>query len=280
MATYEELLEEIMLYGSSRPDRTGTGTRSIFGGRIEYDLADGFPLVTTKTIPFRLVAEELLWFLRGDKDIRYLQDRNVHIWDEWADKEDGYIGPMYGSQWRNWGAYYDTEQVLYDENDDGYMPGVDQIDAVIKSISTDPYSRRHVVSAWNVSDLPYMALAPCHIMFQFYVENDDTLSIQVYQRSADMFLGVPFNIASYALLTHMIAHLTGYGVGRLIWVGGDCHIYDNHQEQVSEQLCREEMGLPRLHIIGDHENISDFTIDSFYLDGYNPHPAIRGAVAV
>lgn len=266
--------------GSSRPDRTGTGTTSLFGGRIEYDLRNGFPLITSKRVPFRLVAEELLWFLRGDKDIRYLQERDVHIWDEWADKEDGYIGPMYGHQWRNWGEYYDTEQVLYDENDDGLMPGTDQIAAVIESICTNPYSRRHVVSAWNPTDIPYMALAPCHIMFQFYVEEDDVLSIQVYQRSADFFLGIPYNIASYALLTHMVAHVTGYGVGRLIWAGGDCHIYDNHRDQVKEQLSREYVPLPELEIVGDVDNIDDFTIDNFKVTGYNPHPTLKGVVAV
>ena len=173
--SYETMLREVLMEGSSRPDRTGTGTTSLFGGRIEYDLRNGFPLITSKRVPFRLVAEELLWFLRGDEDIRYLQDRDVHIWDEWADKY-GYIGPMYGFQWRRWGE-------RYEEFSDGPTPGVDQIAQVIESIKTDPYSRRHVVSTWNPTDIPYMALAPCHIMFQFYVEEGDVLSIQVYQRS-------------------------------------------------------------------------------------------------
>lgn len=277
--SYEDMLREVLMEGSSRPDRTGTGTTSLFGGRIEYDLRNGFPLITSKRVPFRLVAEELLWFLRGEDDIRYLQERDVHIWDEWAN-EYGYIGPMYGYQWRRWGEYYDYDSPMHDENDDGLVPGVDQIAQVIESVKSDPYSRRHVVSTWNPSDLPYMALAPCHIMFQFYVEEDDVLSIQVIQRSADFFLGIPFNIASYALLTHMVAHVTGYGVGRLIWVGGDCHIYDNHRDQVKEQLSREHVPLPELEIVGDVANIDDFTIDNFKVTEYNPHPTLKGVVAV
>lgn len=271
--SYEDMLRQVLTEGSSRPDRTGTGTTSIFGGRIEYDLRNGFPLITSKRVPFRLVAEELLWFLRGDKDILYLQERDVHIWDEWAKYTGGYIGPMYGYQWRRWGEEFDFE---YDVT----YPGVDQIAQVIESIKTDPYSRRHVVSTWNPTEIPYMALAPCHIMFQFYVEEGDVLSIQVYQRSADMFLGVPFNLASYALLTHMVAHVTGYGVGRLIWVGGDCHIYDNHRDQVKEQLSRERVPLPELEIVGDVANIDDFTIDNFKVEEYNPHPTLKGVVAV
>ena len=180
--SYEEMLREVLMEGSSRPDRTGTGTTSLFGGRIEYDLRNGFPLITSKRVPFRIVAEELLWFLRGDTDIQYLKERDVHIWDEWEDL-GGYIGPMYGFQWRRWGEYYDYDSPMHDEDDDQLVPGVDQIAQVIESIKTDPYSRRHVVSTWNPTDLPYMALAPCHIMFQFYVEDDDVLSIQVYQRS-------------------------------------------------------------------------------------------------
>lgn len=268
--SYETMLREVLMEGSSRPDRTGTGATSLFGGRIEYDLRNGFPLITSKRVPFRLVAEELLWFIRGDEDIRYLQERDVHIWDEWADKY-GYIGPMYGFHWRRWGEDYD---------DYGLIPGVDQIAQVIESIKTDPYSRRHVVSTWNPTAIPEMALAPCHIMFQFYVEEDDVLSIQVYQRSADMFLGLPFNISSYALLTHMVAHVTGYGVGRLIWVGGDCHIYDNHRDQVKEQLSREHVPLPELEIVGDVDNIDDFTLDNFKVTEYNPHPTLKGVVAV
>lgn len=270
--SYEEMLREVLMEGSSRPDRTGTGTTSLFGGRIEYDLRNGFPLITSKRVPFRLVAEELLWFLRGDTDIQYLKERDVHIWDEWAN-EYGEIGWMYGYQWRRWGEEFDF-------NYDFTYPGVDQIAQVIESIKTDPYSRRHVVSTWNPTDLPYMALAPCHIMFQFYVEDSGVLSIQVYQRSADMFLGVPFNLASYALLTKMVAHVTGYGVGRLIWVGGDCHIYDNHRDQVKEQLSREHVPLPELEIVGDVANIDDFTIDNFKLTEYNPHPTLKGKVAV
>ena len=277
--SYEDMLREVLMEGSSRPDRTGTGTTSLFGGRIEYDLRNGFPLITSKRVPFRLVAEELLWFLRGDMDIQYLKERDVHIWDEWAD-EYGYIGQMYGYQWRRWGEYYDFDSVLPDENDDGLIPGVDQIAQVIRSIRADPYSRRHVVSTWNPTAIPYMALAPCHIMFQFYVEDSGVLSIQVYQRSADMFLGVPFNLASYALLTKMVAHVTGYGVGRLIWVGGDCHIYDNHRDQVKEQLSRDYVPLPDLDIVGDVDNIDDFTIDNFKLTEYNPHPTLKGVVAV
>lgn len=180
--SYEDMLREVLMEGSSRPDRTGTGTTSLFGGRIEYDLRNGFPLITSKRVPFRLVAEELLYFLRGETNIKSLQDKNVHIWDEWAD-EYGYIGPMYGFQWRRWGEYYDYDSPMHDEDDDQLVPGVDQIAQVIESIKTDPYSRRHVVSTWNPTALPYMALAPCHIMFQFYVEEGDVLSIQVYQRS-------------------------------------------------------------------------------------------------
>ena len=436
--SYEDMLREVLMEGSSRPDRTGTGTTSLFGGRIEYDLRNGFPLITSKRVPFRLVAEELLYFLRGETNISTLQERGVHIWDEWADG-NGNLGPMYGHQLRNYGGrvesiaqpprppanqgaykrgldpvedflystwkgiigrcytsskdayrYYggkgvhvcdewfnfdtfstdvkllegwqgklrDPEGYQLDKDAKGsgfrYSPtdcvwlscsdnaaakrdveytvrhedgsvesltspaafirerglhqgnfssmlrgvrpkaqgwslvstvdhhkGVDQVSALITGIKADPHGRRHVMTTWNPSELSLMALPPCHgLVTQFNVTNDGHLDCQMYQRSADMFLGTPFNIASYALLTHMVAHVTGYGVGRLIWVGGDCHIYDNHRDQVKEQLSREHVPLPELEIVGDVANIDDFTIDNFKVTEYNPHPTLKGVVAV
>ena len=261
---YEDLLRDVLENGTPKSDRTGTGTRSVFGRQIRFDLAEGFPLITTKRVHFRSIAYELLWFLRGDGNISWLTEHGVTIWDEWAD-ENGELGPVYGVQWRSWPT-----------------PGgehIDQLAQIIDTIRRDPDSRRLIVSAWNVADIPNMALAPCHALFQFYVA-DGRLSCQLYQRSADMFLGVPFNIASYALLTHLVAAQTGLEVGEFIWTGGDCHIYDNHVEQVTEQLSREAFPLPTLRITGSHDDISGYAFEDLVVEDYRHHPAIRGAVAV
>ncbi|MGG7305571.1 thymidylate synthase [Curtobacterium sp. AB451] len=260
---YEDLLRRVLTEGTPKGDRTGTGTRSLFGAQLRYDLAEGFPLVTTKRVHFKSVAYELLWFLRGDGNARWLQEHGVRIWNEWAD-EDGDLGPVYGVQWRSWPTPSGEH--------------VDQIAQVIEQIRTNPDSRRLIVSAWNVADIPEMALAPCHAFFQFYVV-DGKLSCQLYQRSADMFLGVPFNIASYALLTHMIAAQTGLEVGEFVWTGGDCHVYDNHVEQVEEQLSRTAYALPTLEL-APRASIDDYEYEDFTVVGYHHHPAIRAAVAV
>jgi thymidylate synthase len=260
---YEDLLRRILETGTPKSDRTGTGTVSTFGERLRYDLSASFPLVTTKKVHFRSVAVELLWFLRGDGNVRWLQERGVSIWDEWADA-DGDLGPVYGVQWRSWPA------------PDGGT--VDQLQGVLDTLRTDPDSRRMVVSAWNVAALPEMALAPCHALFQFAV-HDGRLSCQLYQRSADMFLGVPFNIASYALLTRMVAAQVGLQPGEFIWVGGDCHVYSNHVEQVREQLSREVRPFPTLEI-APAPSLFEHVFEDFTLHGYDPHPAIRAAVAV
>ena len=261
---YEDLLRETLEHGTPKSDRTGTGTRSLFGRQLRFDLSEGFPLITTKRVHFKSVAYELLWFLRGESNVRWLQENGVSIWNEWADGE-GELGPVYGVQWRSWPTP-DGEQI-------------DQISQVIEQIKTDPDSRRLIVSAWNVSDIPSMALAPCHALFQFYVA-DGKLSCQLYQRSADLFLGVPFNIASYALLTHLIAAQTGLEVGDFVWTGGDCHIYDNHVEQVTEQLRREPFAPPTLRITHERESVFDYEYDDLELVDYVHHPAIRAAVAV
>ncbi|MGN6127929.1 MAG: thymidylate synthase [Humibacter sp.] len=261
---YEDLLRDVLANGTPKSDRTGTGTRSVFGRQLRFDLAEGFPLVTTKRVHFRSVAYELLWFLRGDSNVRWLQEHGVTIWDEWAD-EDGDLGPVYGVQWRSW------------PTPDGRH--LDQISSVLQTLRTDPDSRRMIVSAWNVAEIPDMALAPCHAMFQFYVA-DGKLSCQLYQRSADLFLGVPFNIASYALLTHMVADQVGLGVGDFVWTGGDCHIYDNHVEQVTEQLSRAPYPAPRLVITRHPDSIFDYEFEDFEVVGYQHHPAIRASVAV
>jgi thymidylate synthase len=260
---YEDLLRLVMATGTSKPDRTGTGTRSVFGHQMRFDLTAGFPLITTKRVHFRSVAIELLWFLRGEGSVAWLQDNGVTIWDEWAGP-DGDLGPVYGVQWRSWPA------------PDGRH--VDQIAQLLDQLRTDPHSRRLVVSAWNVADIPRMALAPCHALFQFYVA-DGRLSCQLYQRSADLFLGVPFNIASYSLLTHMIAQQVGLDVGEFIWTGGDCHIYDNHVEQVREQLSREIYAFPRLEL---HKaaTLFDYTFDDMEVVDYKHHPALRAPIAV
>ena len=266
---YEDLLRDVLEHGAHKGDRTGTGTRSVFGRQIRFDLSEGFPLVTTKRVHFKSVALELLWFLRGDSNVRWLQEQGVTIWDEWAD-DAGELGPVYGVQWRSWPT-----------PDGGH---IDQIAAVMDSLRTTPDSRRHIVSAWNVAEISTMALPPCHALFQFYVEPQEDgpgkLSCQLYQRSADMFLGVPFNIASYALLTHMVAQQLGMGVGEFVWTGGDCHIYDNHVEQVREQLSREPYPAPQLAIARVPESLFDYRYEDFEVLGYQHHPTIKAPIAV
>jgi thymidylate synthase len=261
---YEALLNEVLQEGTRKGDRTGTGTRSLFGRQLRFDLAEGFPLITTKRVHFRSIAYELLWFLRGESNVNWLQQNGVTIWDEWADAS-GELGPVYGVQWRSWPTAGGQT--------------IDQITEVIEEIRRNPDSRRLVVSAWNPADIPSMALAPCHALFQFYVA-DGKLSCQLYQRSADMFLGVPFNIASYALLTHMIAQQTGLEVGDFVWTGGDCHIYDNHVEQVELQLSREPFPAPTLTLARHPESIFEYDFEDFVVSDYQHHPGIRGAVAV
>ncbi|MGN6428340.1 MAG: thymidylate synthase [Leifsonia sp.] len=261
---YEDLLRDVLATGSHKSDRTGTGTRSVFGRQLRFDLADGFPLITTKRVHFKSIAYELLWFLRGESNVGWLRENGVTIWDEWAD-ERGELGPVYGVQWRSWPAPDGTH--------------IDQIQQVIDTLRTNPDSRRIIVSAWNVADIPDMALAPCHAFFQFYVA-DGKLSCQLYQRSADMFLGVPFNIASYALLTLMVAQQVGLQPGEFVWTGGDCHIYDNHVEQVTEQLTRDPFPAPRLRFARKPESIFDYRYEDFVVEDYQHHPAIRAAVAV
>ncbi|HEV6954151.1 MAG TPA: thymidylate synthase [Promicromonospora sp.] len=260
---YEDLLRDVLANGTRKADRTGTGTRSVFGRQIRYDLAAGFPLVTTKKVHLRSVVLELLWFLRGDSNVRWLQERGVTIWDEWAD-ESGELGPVYGVQWRSWPT-----------PDGGH---VDQIAKVVEQIRTNPDSRRHVVTAWNPAEVDDMALPPCHALFQFHVA-DGKLSCQLYQRSADLFLGVPFNIASYALLTHMVAAQTGLEVGEFVWTGGDCHIYDNHVEQVETQLARDPYPYPSLRL-APRDSIFDYEYEDVEVLGYVSHPAIKAPVAV
>ena len=260
---YEDLLRHVLGAGTHKSDRTGTGTRSVFGAQLRYDLSAGFPLITTKEVHFKSVAYELLWFLRGDSNVSWLQQHGVKIWNEWASPA-GELGPVYGVQWRSWPAPSGEH--------------IDQISAALELIRNDPDSRRIIVSAWNVGQIPQMALPPCHAFFQFYVA-DGKLSCQLYQRSADMFLGVPFNIASYALLTHMMAAQAGLGVGDFVWTGGDCHIYDNHLEQVQLQLSRDPRPYPELTLL-DRDSIFDYTHADITLRNYDPHPAIKAPVAV
>lgn len=260
---YEDLLRDVLATGTHKDDRTGTGTRSVFGRQLRYDLSQGFPLVTTKRVHFKSVALELLWFLRGESNVRWLQDQGVTIWDEWADA-DGELGPVYGVQWRSW------------PTPDGRH--IDQIAQVIEQIKANPDSRRLIVSAWNVAELENMALPPCHAFFQFYVA-DGKLSCQLYQRSADLFLGVPFNIASYALLTHMVAAQTGLEVGEFVWTGGDVHIYDNHVDQVRTQLEREPYPYPTLRL-ATRDSIFDYAYEDLEVVGYVHHPSIKAPVAV
>lgn len=289
MRQYLDLLEDIMSNGVDRDDRTGTGTRSVFGRQMRFNLKDGFPLLTTKRVYWKGVVEELLWFISGNTNCRYLQDRNVHIWDEWADK-NGDLGRIYGAQWRSFGAVgakgkflsYDRETGLRQISKGELIEQdntVDQLAEVIGMIRKNPSSRRLLVVAWNPIELPKMALPPCHCLFQFYVA-DGKLSCQLYQRSCDVFLGLPFNIASYSLLTHMIASICGLGVGDFIWTGGDTHLYLNHFDQAKTQLKRTPTELPRLIIRNKKESINDFRYDDFELVGYNPQPAIKAQISV
>lgn len=260
---YEDLMRHVFFHGVNKSDRTGTGTRSVFGYQMRFNLQNGFPLVTTKKLHLRSIIHELLWFLKGDSNIRYLHENGVTIWDEWAD-ENGDLGPVYGVQWRNWrGA---------DKN-------VDQIAELVHTIKTNPDSRRMIVTAWNVAELHKMALPPCHMMFQVYVA-DGKLSCQLYQRSCDIFLGVPFNIASYSLLTHMLAQQCDLEVGDFVWTGGDCHLYNNHFDQVRLQLSREPRPYPKLVIKRKPDSIFDYKFEDFEIVGYDPHPAIKAPVAV
>jgi thymidylate synthase len=265
MQPYLDLVRRALNEGEPRPDRTGTGTRSLFGHQMRFDLADGFPLLTNRKLHLKSIVHELLWFIRGETNIAYLKQNGVSIWDEWAD-ENGELGPVYGKQWRRWEA-----------------PGgqvVDQLRSAIDQIRRDPHSRRIIVSAWNVGDLPRMALAPCHAFFQFYVTGSGRLSCQLYQRSADLFLGVPFNIASYALLTHMIAQVTDLGPGEFVHTLGDAHLYENHLDQARELLEREPRPLPMLKLNPAVRDIDSFTFEDVEVVGYDPHPPIKALVAV
>jgi thymidylate synthase len=264
MRQYLDLLSHVMETGTDRMDRTGTGTRGVFGHQMRFNLADGFPMVTTKKLHRKSIVHELLWFIAGDTNIKYLQENGVKIWDAWAD-EDGDLGPVYGKQWRRW------------EGPDGTV--IDQLKQVIENIKANPNSRRHIISAWNPADVEDMALPPCHCLFQFFVA-DGKLSCQLYQRSADIFLGVPFNIASYALLTHMVAQVCDLEVGDFVHTFGDAHIYHNHFDQVREQLTREPMALPTLELNPEVSEIEDFTYADVKLVGYKAHPHIAGKVAV
>lgn len=264
MKQYLDLMQEILEKGSKKTDRTGTGTYSVFGRQLRFDLAEGFPLVTTKKLHLRSIIYELLWFLRGETNIKYLKDNGVSIWDEWAD-ENGELGPVYGSQWRSWPA------------PDGRH--IDQITQVLQQIKMKPDSRRHIVTAWNPAEVDKMALPPCHALFQFYVA-DGKLSCQLYQRSADYFLGVPFNIASYALMTHMFAQQCDLEPGEFVWTGGDVHLYTNHLEQAKLQLSREPYAIPQLVIKGKPGSLFDYQFEDFEIVNYQSHPSIKAPIAV
>ena len=263
MRQYLDLIQDILSNGCEKKDRTGTGTRSVFGRQLRFDLRNGFPLVTTKKLHLKSIVYELLWFLKGETNIKYLNDHGVRIWNAWADTS-GELGPIYGSQWRSWRSANGTS---------------DQISQVIEQIKTDPDSRRLIVSAWNVGELGNMALQPCHVLFQFYVVNR-RLSCQLYQRSADVFLGLPFNIASYSLLTHIIANQCGLQVDEFVWVGGDVHLYENHLEQARLQLQRSPLELPTLRLRRRPDHFTDFCLEDFEIEGYNPHPHISAPVAI
>ena len=264
MHQYHNLMKEVLAKGAQKSDRTGTGTVSVFGHQMRFNLADGFPMVTTKKLHLKSIIYELLWFLKGSTNNNWLKERGVSIWNEWA-APDGELGPIYGYQWRSWPAPNGKH--------------IDQISEVIETIKKNPDSRRIIVSAWNVADIPRMALAPCHAFFQFYVA-DGKLSCQLYQRSADIFLGVPFNIASYALLTHMVAQQCNLEVGDFIWTGGDCHLYSNHLEQVDLQLSRDFFPLPKLNILRKPDSIFDYEFEDFEIAGYESHPHIKAPVAI
>jgi len=264
MRQYHDLMKEVLAKGANKSDRTGTGTISVFGHQMRFNLAEGFPMVTTKKLHLKSIIYELLWFLKGSTDNNWLKERGVSIWNEWA-APDGDLGPIYGYQWRSWPAPNGQH--------------IDQITEVLETIKKNPDSRRIIVSAWNVADIPRMALAPCHAFFQFYVA-DGKLSCQLYQRSADIFLGVPFNIASYALLTHMMAQQCNLEVGDFIWTGGDCHLYSNHLEQVDLQLSRDFFPLPKLNILRKPASIFDYEFEDFEIVGYESHPHIKAPVAV
>jgi len=303
MRQYHDLLRLVLEKGQPRADRTGTGTLSIFGAQARFDLRENFPLLTTKKLHLRSIIYELLWFLRGERNVRYLQENKVTIWDEWADKRTGDLGPVYGKQWRNWVKSSKprqgddssaTQQTLFDVGEltgaaTGITPmgprlrrsthGIDQIAKVIQEIKTNPDSRRLIVSAWNVADIDSMALPPCHVLFQFYVQ-DGELSCQLYQRSADLFLGVPFNIASYSLLTLMVAQVCDQRPGEFVHTFGDLHLYQNHLEKAREQLSRDCRPLPRMRLNPAVKSIDDFKFEDFELIGYDPHPAIKAPIAV
>ena len=264
MRQYHDLMKEVLAKGVQKSDRTGTGTVSVFGHQMRFNLADGFPMVTTKKLHLKSIIYELLWFLKGSTDNNWLKERGVSIWNEWA-APDGDLGPIYGYQWRSWPAPNGQH--------------IDQISEVVETIKKNPDSRRIIISAWNVADIPRMALAPCHAFFQFYVA-DGKLSCQLYQRSADIFLGVPFNIASYALLTHMMAQQCNLEVGDFIWTGGDCHLYSNHLEQVELQLSRDFFPLPKLNILRKPDSIFDYEFEDFEILGYESHPPIKAPVAI
>jgi thymidylate synthase len=265
MQPYLDLVEHVLHHGEARSDRTGVGTRSVFGHQMRFDLSAGFPLLTNRKIHLRSIVHELLWFIRGETNIAYLRDNGVTIWDEWADS-DGNLGPVYGKQWRSWAAPNGQS--------------IDQLRGVIEQIKSNPQSRRLLVNAWNVADIPNMALAPCHVMFQFYVSGSGKLSCQLYQRSADLFLGVPFNIASYALLTHMIAQVTNLDPGDFIHTLGDAHLYENHLDQARELLSRPPRPLPKLVLNSQVREIENFRFEDVKVEGYDPHPAIKALVAV
>jgi thymidylate synthase len=264
MKQYHDLLHHILANGTRKTDRTGTGTISVFGYQMRFNLGEGFPLLTTKKVHTKSIIHELLWFIRGDTNIKYLTDNGVSIWNEWAD-ENGDLGPVYGKQWRSWPAPNGST--------------IDQLSDVLRQLKTTPDSRRMIISAWNPADVPHMALPPCHLLMQFYVA-DGKLSCQLYQRSADVFLGVPFNIASYALLTMMIAQECGYAAHEFVWTGGDTHLYLNHLEQVETQLARDFRPLPTMRLNPAVRSVFDFTYNDFTLENYHPHPAIKAPVAV